>query len=55
MSRYHQISKFFAEGEGPDYAVHDFPKAAYGIKLGGFMIRGVISWQRMAKHVILIK
>ena len=40
VSRYHQISKFFAEGEGPDYAVHDFPNAAYGIKLGGFMVRG---------------
>ena len=40
VSKYHQISKFFAEGEGPDYAVHDFPNAAYGIKLGGFMIRG---------------
>ena len=37
VSRYHQINKFFAEGEGPDYAVHDFPNAAYGIKLGGFM------------------
>jgi len=28
------------EGQGPDYAVHDFPNAAYGIKLGGFMVRG---------------
>ena len=40
VSRYHQINKFFAEGEGPDYAVHDFPNAVYGIKLGGFMVRG---------------
>ena len=40
VSRYHQINKFFPEGEGPDFAVHDFPNAAYGIKLGGFMVRG---------------
>ena len=40
VSRYHQISRFYPEGEGPDYAVHDFPNAAYGIKLGGFMVRG---------------
>jgi hypothetical protein len=40
VSRYHQICKFYAEGEGPDYAVHDFPNAAYGIRLGGFMVRG---------------
>jgi hypothetical protein len=40
VSRYHQNNKFYAEGQGPDYAVHDFPNAKYGIKLGGFMVRG---------------
>jgi hypothetical protein len=40
VSRYHQTNKYYAEGEGPNYAVHDFPNAKYGIKLGGFMIRG---------------
>ena len=40
VSRYHQIVKFYPADEGPEYAVHDFPNAKYGIKLGGFMIRG---------------
>ena len=40
VSRYHQINKFFPEGEGPSFAVHDFPNTKYGIKLGGFMVRG---------------
>ena len=40
VSRYHQINKFYPEGEGPSFAVHDFPNSKYGIKLGGFMIRG---------------
>ena len=40
VSRYHQIRGFFGEGQGPNFAVHDFPSAQYGIKLGGFMLRG---------------
>ena len=41
VSRYHQIRGFYPTGEGPNYAVHDFPNAEYGIcKLGGFMVRG---------------
>ena len=40
VSRYHQIKQLYPEGQGPNFSVHDFPNAEYGIKLGGFMIRG---------------
>jgi hypothetical protein len=40
VSRYHQNRRFFPEGEGYNHAVHDFPVAELGIKLGGFMLRG---------------
>ena len=34
ISRYHQIKGFFPVGAGPNFEVHDFPNAEYGIKLG---------------------
>ena len=40
VSRYHQGLGFYPVGEGPNFAVHDFPNAEYGIKLGGFMVVG---------------
>jgi hypothetical protein len=49
VSRYHQIKGFFPIGKGPNYTVHDFPNAKYGIKLGGFMVRGAFSVDRRAK------
>ena len=56
VSRYHQINKFYAEGEGPDYAVHDFPNAAYGIKLGQGWSQVGRGWQSALPstlHIIL--
>ena len=47
VSRYHQIRGFFPEGFSPNLPVHDFPNAEYGIKLGGFMIRG--GWSKHQK------
>jgi hypothetical protein len=38
VSRYHQQTKFYGVGEGPDHAVHDFPSSELGLKLGGFMV-----------------
>ena len=35
VSRYHQVVGFYPVGEGPNFAVHDFPNAEYGIKLAG--------------------
>jgi hypothetical protein len=46
VSRYHQVKGFFPTGAGPNYEVHDFPNAEYGIKLGGFMVQGVRIWQK---------
>ena len=40
VSRYHQNRRFFPDSEGFNHAVHDFPVAELGIKLGGFMLRG---------------
>ena len=37
VSRYHRNRRFFMEGEGPNFEVHDWALAALGIKLGGFM------------------
>ena len=39
VSRYHQMRGFFRDGDGANYAVHDFPNSLYGLKLGGFMVR----------------
>ena len=39
VSRYHQIHKFDPVGEGPDFAVHDFPNAQYGIKFWGIYVQ----------------
>jgi hypothetical protein len=35
--RYHRNRRFFMEGEGPNFEVHDWALAALGMKLGGFM------------------
>ena len=53
VSRYHQIKGFYPTGEGPNLAVHDFPNSKYGIKIGGFMVRGgySISGPRRAKYL----
>ena len=40
VSRFHQQRGFFFEGKGYDHAVHDFPVAELGIKMGGFMLLG---------------
>ena len=37
VSRYHQQTRWFMDNQGPDHAIHDFPTAHLGIKLGGFM------------------
>jgi hypothetical protein len=37
VSRYHQIRRFFAVDQGPDFDVHDWALAELGVKLGGFM------------------
>ncbi len=41
VSRYHQQNRFFIEGGGTNFEVHDFPTAELGLKLGGFMAPGV--------------
>lgn len=46
VSRYHQIKGFFPLGQGPNFAVHDFPNSKYGIKLGGFMVRNNTTLKR---------
>ena len=47
VSRYHQIHKFDPVGEGPDFAVHDFPNAKYGIKFRGIYVQEALSGDKV--------
>ena len=37
VSRYHQIKRFFAEGDSPNFDDHDFPVPGYLLSVAGLM------------------
>ena len=50
VSRYHQLRRFFAVGDEPNYKDHDFPTAGYLLCPSGYKELVQAPWQRVSEY-----